>query len=385
MGLRKARVEPPAKEIIAEAPASDYALAPGERIAAIDFARGVAVSLMILSHGVKGLLRFDQFPAWGIVPIHLLTKFSSTLFILVFGIALAVTQLRYVGTLAWPKKRTKLLLRGLVVLFWYKALTVVELSLQYSRQEVLDTLLYKSFPVYVEILGFYGLALLWIPFVLGFWAKTPLALKLASPVLLFGFSLVLAKNWDFFGSESLRALLVESEKHYTWGQLSRGPLVLIGLLLGEALLRLRGRGVRMWKPALGFALVSVGLFAFFFARTTYTSTSLDEELLAIAKNVGKHPPELNFMLFSGGGAFLVMAAALAGGRRLASVLRPISLVGKDALQSFICHIFVLFIFYRYLLDYWQKIDYAMALQLSFLLIGITACWVKAVHWIKEKS
>src|SRR5690606_42071245 len=52
------------------------------RIQAIDLARGIAVTLMVLSHGVKGLLNFGQFTDWGLVPIHLITKFSSTLFFL---------------------------------------------------------------------------------------------------------------------------------------------------------------------------------------------------------------------------------------------------------------------------------------------------------------
>ncbi|WP_220348819.1 heparan-alpha-glucosaminide N-acetyltransferase domain-containing protein [Alkalilimnicola ehrlichii] len=60
------------------------------RIRAIDWARGAAVSLMIVSHGVNGLLSFDQIPIWHMVPVHLVTKISSSLFILVFGVALAV-------------------------------------------------------------------------------------------------------------------------------------------------------------------------------------------------------------------------------------------------------------------------------------------------------
>mgnify|MGYP006148611571 CR=1 FL=1 len=42
---------------------------------------------MILSHGTNGLMPFDDFPAWGQVPVHAITKFSSSLFVMVFGIA----------------------------------------------------------------------------------------------------------------------------------------------------------------------------------------------------------------------------------------------------------------------------------------------------------
>ena len=63
------------------------------RIDAIDLARGIAIGLMILSHTVSGLIGIRNVPDWGMVPVHFLTKFSSSLFILVFGIALAVAFL----------------------------------------------------------------------------------------------------------------------------------------------------------------------------------------------------------------------------------------------------------------------------------------------------
>src|SRR5690606_22282013 len=142
------------------------------RILAIDLARGLAVSLMILSHGVKGLLSFEQFPSWGLVPIHLITKFSSSIFFLAFGLSLAVSFAPATQTDRWPQKRKKLMLRGLTILFWYKVLTVIEMSHQHRPEEILDALLYRNFPSYAEILGFYALALLWIPFLLPFWQRS---------------------------------------------------------------------------------------------------------------------------------------------------------------------------------------------------------------------
>ncbi|MEX1057819.1 MAG: heparan-alpha-glucosaminide N-acetyltransferase domain-containing protein, partial [Natronospirillum sp.] len=67
------------------------------RIHSVDLARGIAVALMILSHGVVGLLPFDDFASYGQIPIHLITKFASSTFVLVFGIALAVSVLPKVG------------------------------------------------------------------------------------------------------------------------------------------------------------------------------------------------------------------------------------------------------------------------------------------------
>src|SRR5690606_41624618 len=68
---------------------------------------------MILSHGVNALLPFSDFPAWGQVPVHALTKFSSSLFVIVFGVALAVAFVPKALDADWPRRRNRLLRRGL--------------------------------------------------------------------------------------------------------------------------------------------------------------------------------------------------------------------------------------------------------------------------------
>src|SRR5262245_22863038 len=97
------------------------------RLEGIDAARGVAIALMVLSHNVKALLSFKQMPDWGIVPVHLVTKFSSSLFILVFGVSVAVIYVPKVGTSTWSSVRWRLLRRAALVMFWYKVLSVVQM------------------------------------------------------------------------------------------------------------------------------------------------------------------------------------------------------------------------------------------------------------------
>lgn len=355
--------------------------APG-RIEAIDLARGMAITLMILSHGVKGLLTFEQIPDWGMVPIHLVTKFSSSLFIMVFGIALAVAFLPHVASEDWPRRRLKLLLRGLVVLFWYKILTIVEMVHLHEPEQIVDALLYQAFPIWVEILGFYAIALLWVPFFLPLWYRMPLLLRLASPLLLAGLAYLLARYFDFWGLAPLRAILVEHDDYYTWGQLTRGPLVLLGLLIGELLLNRYHRpgGRRALAGWLGAC--ALGLLACF---VVVAAPALFEQLMAIARNEGKHPPELAFTLFSLGGALLLLALAVLGGERLAAALRPITVIGSDALKAFVFHIFVIFIVLRYLLGYWHAISYPHALTLTLLLILATALWIKLTSWVRARA
>lgn len=351
------------------------------RVDAIDLARGFAVVLMILSHGIKGLLTFDQFPEWGTVPIHLITKFSSSLFVMVFGIALAVAFLPRVDDEDWPRRRWRLIKRGLVVWIWYKILTVVEMSHLFPTSDIIEALRYQRFPSFVEVLGFYAIALMWMPWFLSAWKRLPGWLRLISPVVMAGFGVWLARVFDFWGVPQLQALVVEHPDYYVWGQLTRGPLVLVGLLIGEWMLY--GLAHRATQRAMIATLAGAAalLFMTFF---WLAFPALNDTFAALARNVGKHPPALDFMLFSLGGALALLTIAILGGKPLARWLKPITLIGSDALQAFIFHIGVLFLLFRITLGYWHAIDYLTALGLTIALIFATAGWIWLVHAAKAK-
>ncbi|KAA0013901.1 DUF1624 domain-containing protein [Billgrantia pellis] len=354
------------------------------RVEAIDLARGIAIALMILSHAVSGLLGLSEVPDWGMVPIHLLTKFSSSLFILVFGIALAVAFLPKVGTSDWPRRRLKLVLRGLEVMFWYKALTVVEMLPIFPREDIVAALLYQRFPIWVEILGFYALALLWLPWVLPLWYRMPLWSRLVLPVAVGALSVALERHFHFWGIEPLKAILVEDADHYTWGQLARLPLVMLGLLIGEGVLRWYGDAATRRRLVLGLAGAGAILLAGFVALVL-TTTTFDEALTAVAWNAGKHPPEAPFMLFSVGGALAILALCLLGGGRAAAWLRPITVIGSDALRAFIFHIVVIFLGLRLLMEAWQVYSYPQVLGIGMALIPLTAGWIAFIRWFRERS
>ncbi|MBS9402226.1 DUF1624 domain-containing protein [Halomonas sp. TRM85114] len=351
------------------------------RIEAIDLARGVAIALMILSHTVSGLLRIDQVPDWGMVPIHLLTKFSSSLFIMVFGVALAVAFLPKTDAEDWPQRRLKLLLRGLEVLSWYKVLTVVEMLPAYPVADIVDTLLYLRSAIWVEILGFYAIALLWLPWALPQWRRMLLWSRLASPLAVALLASWLERNFGFWGIEPLKAILVEDADHYTWGQLSRLPLVMLGLLIGEAVLRCYG------QPALRRRLVNVLAAAGVLMLLGFLAMSwsgLYAALRAVAYNAGKHPPELAFMLFSLGGALMILVLCLLGDARAAARLWPITVIGSDALKAFIFHIVVIFGVLRWLLEGWQVYSYPQVLGIGCLLVLATAGWILLTRWVKAR-
>ncbi len=342
-----------------------------DRIDAIDLARGIAVCLMIVAHGTNGLMPYSDFPDWGQVPVHAFTKFSSSLFFIIFGVALAVAFVPKVGAADWPRRRNRLLVRGLVVLFWYKALTVIELW-DREQERIVDALLYRDFPSFVEILGFYAIALLWIPWLLPLWAKAPAWLRWLSPLPVIWLSWWLLGNAGFGGVPQLQAIFVEHPDYYTWGQLSRLPLVLVGLLVGDLLVRMNDSAARRLLLATGTVLAGCLLLAWFALR----AGDLHAELVAIGRNDGKHPPGLLFSLFSVGGALVLLGLCIAGGNLLARVLRPVTVVGTDALMAFIVHITVIFALWRNTLDWFQAVSYTHALTASLVLVAVTALWIR---------
>ena len=351
------------------------------RILAIDLARGIALSLMIVSHGVKGLLSFDQFPDWGLVPIHLITKFSSTIFFMTFGLSLAVSFAPATEfPERWKKKRKRLILRGLTILFWYKILTVIEMSHLHSPDEILKALLYQDFPSYSEILGFYALVLLWIPLVLPYWQRSSMWIKGIFPFLFAGASYLISTRIDFGNWMALKAILVEDGNFYTWGQFSRVPFVFLGMFLGPYLARHHLKETE--KNSLSFVLTASALGLGFLFTLLYRE-NLSELLHALALNEGKHPPELSFILFSLAGALAILAFSVFVGARAKRFFAPVILIGQDPLGAFVFHITAIFIFFRLAFGLWLKLSYPEALGLSILLIFMTAAWIKLKRWSKN--
>ena len=196
-------------------------------------------------------------------------------------------------------------------------------------------------------------------------------LRWLSPVPVAFASWWLLHHFDFWGVPQLQALIVEHPDYYTWGQLARGPLILVGLLIGGVLLQAYHAPRTRWALAGVLALLSVALFAWFLLR----AGDLRPLLVDIARNTGKHPPQLMFMLFSVGGAFALLAVAIAGGEWLAKWLRPVAVIGSDALMAFIVHISVIFLVLREAMGLYQAVTYERALWLTALLLIATATWI----------
>ena len=105
-------------------------------------------------------------------------------------------------------------------------------------------------------------------------------------------------------------------------------------------------------------------------------------MMAVANNAGKHPPGLEFMLFSVGGALILLALALAGGAAAAKALLPLTVVGSDALKAFIFDIVMIFLVLRFLLQGEGMYTYTTGVwRLRGVLILGAAVWISVTRWI----
>jgi len=337
---------------------------------------------MILAHVVKGLISFGNFTSWGLVPIHLVAKFSSSLFFLVFGISLALFFVPYTSHPIWNLKRRKLWLRAIQILIVYKILTVIQMFQLYPTERIIDAMYFRHFPDFVEVLSFYGFCLIWIPFFLPFWGRSGNVIKFILIVSLAGWGYLLNLHWQVNPLENMtswivRNILVETKGQFTYGQFQRGAIVFLGLWIGELIRRNPKKSLRV--PVV-LTILSVGFFRLFFWLAT---NDLSYHYQTIAKNMGKHPPTAIFISFSLGGALALLAFCFCLPSKLVRLFFPIIQIGKTPLFSFSFHIVVLFVILRYWLDLLNNVTYVEALSLAVAVLLATSICSKI--WKRHKK
>lgn len=350
-----------------------------QRLQSIDVARSFAIALMVLSHTVKGLMSFDMMPSFGIVPMHLFTKFSSSLFFLTFGAAVAVVYFPKVDDESWPVARWKLVRRALLIMVSYKVLTVVQMFERNDWPAIVDVLVWKQFPDFVEVLQFYSLFMLVLPIILRPVSRlSVIALLLLAWMLGLGSDLV-RDAWDFGGNWQIQAILVEHRKAFCFGLFTRGGFVLAGMAIGQALRHRPGAPSIRTDPRARYRQVGGALLALGVAALSTFFVAYRDELgnvtMAIAKNWGKHPPNLAFLLWSAGGAALFLGLLL---RLEAAGMRPpawLEILGREPLLSFNVHILVVFLLFRGAFGLRHEVTYAGALGLTLVNLGL--CGVAA--------
>ncbi len=319
-------------------------------------------------------------PELAIVPVHLITKFSSTLFIIVFGLSVAVAYLPRADTYRWPEVRRGLWMRALFILVSYKLLTVVQMFEHYDRETIIETLLWQRFPDFAEILDFYTWAVLLLSFLLPVWKRLTLWQQLGTAWGLALLSMVL-QQFEFGGAWQIKALLVEQRGAFTFGILTRGSMVLFALAVGEWVWTdpLK-RDARV--KTLGTAALVLGLSALGYVLVDHWD-NLGRMATRLAKNYGKHPPREVFVLFSGGGALLLLGLMLKLDGAVGRAFWPLRMLGRQSLFCFNAHLVILFLGYRWTLGLRHQVSYGQAIALT--LANVALCAAGAWGWERLKN
>ncbi|MEE8408001.1 MAG: OpgC domain-containing protein [Myxococcota bacterium] len=354
------------------------------RLEGLDAARGCAIALMFLSHTVKALLSFGMMPRWGVVPIHVMTKFSSTLFILVFGVTLSLVFLPKAGKSGWGDASWKMIKRAALIMLWYKILIVVQMFQRSPPQAIIRTLTWQRFPDFVEILQFYAWFVLLLVVLLPLWKKLPFFGKGMMVAAFAISSWWLQNNFDFWGIWQLKAVLVEDDRAFCYGVIGRGAMALAGLYLGDLFLSRGDREVQSVKLgvlALFLGVACLGTFITFqhtgvFAQMGYEFRTTYALLRSLAMNWGKHPPNLPFFLFSNGGAMTLLGLFLLARGPALTLLKPLTIIGRESFVCFNFHIVMIFVGYRYFLDLRHNVTYPQALALTG---GVFVSAIAAAH------
>src|SRR5690606_239938 len=127
-----------------------------------------------------------------------------------------------------------------------------------------------------------------------------------------------------------KAILVEQKGYYTFGQLQRGALVLFGTILARVYAATPKPYIETFPLKLAMmGFLSMGAFIFI------SHENVLRGLITVASNGGKHPPNLQFMSFSLGGALVLLSMSMFFREHVPLLLRPIIWIGQKALQAFV--------------------------------------------------
>jgi uncharacterized membrane protein len=354
-----------------------------ERLDNIDIARGFAIVLMMLSHTVMALNTYQMLPDFAFVPIHLITKFSSSLFIFIFGISIAKFYLPYYGTEKWPSKRNRLLWRAFNILIWYKILTIVQMFQTRTKEDIIDTLLFNNFTDFAEVLNFYWLNIIILVLLFPLWTRIHWGFKLLTIVLFAGLGVILENYFDFWSNWQIKAMLVEYPRTFCYGQFQRGALVLFGMFLGGIFLGRSGfkrDKFLIGSVSIGLALLMGGLFLLL---TKESPEHRMEILTKISKNWGKHPPNLTFMSFSLFGAFSIFGICMIVPSWLTFIFKPFSLIGKEPFFCFNWHLIIIFVVFRYFMELRWDVTYNETILLFFV-VFITSFLLSPINTLIKK-
>lgn len=209
----------------------------------IDFARGLAIILALVSHAILEL-RLSEDLGQGGLWLRCLTRTATPAFVLIFGIMLELVYFRASVERPFRLVARRLLQRSLLCYLAYLATIASEwLGGKASAREALDGALFLSGPAYGYILKFYTVALALAVPILYLRGR----FGIAAPVLVLGGFWLLVPVLDFVAWDRAARLgevtgLLFGRPRSPFSVLHGSVLIGIGMVIGWSLRRSQAKG-----------------------------------------------------------------------------------------------------------------------------------------------
>jgi Acyltransferase family len=373
-------------------PQQDHSAPLRTRFRMLDYARGIALLLMLVSHSLElfpGNLDGNE---WQLISVMLLfTKAATPLFVFVFGMTMAFVyydQLLTGEGFVHLKKRMR---RRAVLAFLSFELIVIVVETA-NRTSVADTvrrMVYLRPGNWAEVLNFYFVILLVGPWLIRWWRSASPWLRTLTIPALYVLGMLLGQIQvpeNLFVIKNIIAGYPHSEIRTapldTFPVLQLSSFYLVGLSLGEFLFK--ELKVNQWRRP--FTILGPIIPVGFFASYLISADSIRDYLRKMALDQYRFPPELVYILFGLSSVVtisLVCLYQLQIRQSNSFVVRAIEMIGRHSLFTFNVQYVLLFSVCGLSFDMLHKQSFL--LSLTNTVIVILACGGIAWFWERNRT
>jgi hypothetical protein len=363
---------------------------PRQRFRVLDYARGIALLLMLISHSLElfpGNLRGGEWQA--ISALLLLTKAATPLFVFVFGMTMAfVYYERLLSDQGFAQLKTRMRRRALLAFLSFEFIVlVVETGQGTPTADIVYRMLYLKPGNWAEVLNFYVVILLIGPWLIRWWRSASFWFRIATIPALYLLGMLLAQvqvPQGLFVIKNIIASYPQSQPTTlpldTFPVLQLSSFYLIGLSVGEFLFNqlTSNRISRVWR------ILGTAIPAGFLLSYLITADSPRDYLKKMALDQYRFPPEPAYVLFGLASVVVVTCVCLYQMQIRQStswVVRAVELLGRHSLLTFNIQYVLLFTVYGLSFDGLHKQSFLSSMLNTVILVA--ACM--GIVWLWERA
>lgn len=365
------------------------------RLRALDAARGIALVLMIVIHGLALFLEPHQSRAVyaTISALFLFTNIAPPLFVWIFGATMAYLLLEKIGDLTQLKKIRAHQWKRAFWIFLSREFLVVVVGLweEKSAHNIIRQLLYLETGEWIEVLNCFLILLLASPWLMRLWRRSPLPARIALMAGFYAVGRALAQVDVPENMVALKNILVGYSGDTVAGtHPDTFPVFQLSVFYFGGLLW--GQHLRAAKPRESLSnplWIGTGL-AFFSLIVSVLLAGLPPHgfVTAIAYDQFKYPPNLPYIFYGFAGAILASAAAywtteIRETQNL--IVRAIETLGRNSLFVFSLQYVLLFTFGGIGLNLLKHESFMNSILLTVGAILLCVAAARAWELIKKRT